>query len=201
MNTFNLKLDFPNLLWEIAGYNFPSLFGKWAIFFIFIAISFQVSAQRMAIKTNTLEWLAASPNLGVEFPLNDWMTAEISASANPWKITDKLFYRHGRVQAEAKYWLRRPAGTPLHRYHRILFHVRCGNKPQGILWRCRGAGVTYGYNWILSRRWNLEVSGGVGVARYRLVRYQPGSTHGEPNESGWAPIPVKLSVSFIYIAK
>jgi len=46
-----------------------------------------------------------------------------------------------------------------------------------------------------------EVSGGVGVARYRLVRYQPGSTHGEPNESGWAPIPVKLSVSFIYIAK
>lgn len=46
------------------------------------------------------------PNLGVEFPLNDWMTAEISASANPWKITDKLFYRHGRVQAEAKYWLR-----------------------------------------------------------------------------------------------
>jgi hypothetical protein len=39
------------------------------------------------------------------------------------------------------------------------------------------------------------------VARYRLVRYQPGSTHGEPNESGWAPIPVKLSVSFIYIAK
>ena len=106
MNTFNLKLDFPNLLWEIAGYNFPSLFGKWAILFIFIAISFQVSAQRMAIKTNTLEWLAASPNLGVEFPLNDWMTAEISASANPWKITDKLFYRHGRVQAEAKYWLR-----------------------------------------------------------------------------------------------
>ena len=106
MNTFNLKLNFPNLLWEIAGYNFPFLFGKWAIFFIFIAISFQVSAQRMAIKTNTLEWLAASPNLGVEFPLNDWMTAEISASANPWKITDKLFYRHGRVQAEAKYWLR-----------------------------------------------------------------------------------------------
>ena len=106
MNTFNLKLDFPNLLWEIAGYNFPSLFGKRVIFFIFIAISFQVSAQRMAIKTNTLEWLAASPNLGVEFPLNDWMTAEISASANPWKITDKLFYRHGRVQSDAKYWLR-----------------------------------------------------------------------------------------------
>ena len=103
MNTFNLKLNFPNLLWEIAGYNFPSLFGKRAILFIFIAISFQVSAQRMAIKTNTLEWLAASPNLGVEFPLNDWMTAEISASANPWKIPDKLFYRHGRVQAEAQY--------------------------------------------------------------------------------------------------
>ena len=81
MNTFNLKLNFPNLLWEIAGYNFPSLFGKRAILFIFIAISFQVSAQRMAIKTNTLEWLAASPNLGVEFPLNDWMTAEISASS------------------------------------------------------------------------------------------------------------------------
>ena len=58
MNTFNLKLNFPNLLWEIAGYNFPSLFGKRAILFIFIAISFQVSAQRMAIKTNTLEWLA-----------------------------------------------------------------------------------------------------------------------------------------------
>ena len=76
-----------------------------------------------------------------------------------------------------------------------------GITPRAYYGDAVAAGVTYGYNWILSRRWNLEVSGGVGVARYRLVRYQPGSTHGEPNESGWAPRPVKLSVSFIYIAK
>lgn len=160
MNTFNLKLDFPNLLWEIAGYNFPSLFGKWAIFFIFIAISFQVSAQRMAIKTNTLEWLAASPNLGVEFPLNDWMTAEISASANPWKITDKLFYRHGRVQAEAKYWLRNLLARHYIGITGFYSMFDVGINRRAYYGDAAAAGVTYGYNWILSRRWNLEVSGG-----------------------------------------
>ena len=79
MNTFNLKLDFPNLLWEIAGYNFPSLFGKWAIFFIFIAISF--------VFTLGMGYLSTKPDL------SDWIKEIVNTVGQALFMTSAIIFK------------------------------------------------------------------------------------------------------------
>ena len=76
-----------------------------------------------------------------------------------------------------------------------------GWKRKGFYGDAYMAGLTYGYNWILARRWNLELSAGIGAAYYRIARYAPGTPHPQPEENGWKAVPVKLAVSFIYILK
>ena len=46
-----------------------------------------------------------------------------------------------------------------------------------------GGGLTYGYQWMLSRHWNLEASIGVGYARIRPISYTGVATAARP----WAP--------------
>lgn len=76
-----------------------------------------------------------------------------------------------------------------------------GYKKRGYFGDSYAAGLTYGYNWILTRRWNFELNTGLGFVRYRLARYTPGKAHGTPNETGWKIAPVKLGISFIYVLK
>lgn len=65
-----------------------------------------------------------------------------------------------------------------------------------------GGGVTYGYSFVLSRRWSLETTLGVGMAHVQEMswdkdEYEPG----EANVKGWRPIPIKAGVTFVYLIK
>jgi putative salt-induced outer membrane protein YdiY len=64
-----------------------------------------------------------------------------------------------------------------------------------------GAGIGYGYSWILGRHWNLEAEVGVGYARawYDKYPYEKGSqailTDGTKDYWGIT----KLAISFVYL--
>lgn len=63
-----------------------------------------------------------------------------------------------------------------------------------------GAGISYGYHWILKKRWSMEATIGVGYARVSYDRYNCrdcGSklNSGHKNYFG----PTKLGISLIYI--
>ena len=65
-----------------------------------------------------------------------------------------------------------------------------------------GGGLTYGYSFVLSRRWSLETTLGVGMAHVQEMswdkdEYEPG----EANVKGWRPIPIKAGVTFVYLIK
>ena len=65
-----------------------------------------------------------------------------------------------------------------------------------------GVGLTYGYSFVLSRRWSLETTLGVGMAHVQEMswdkdEYEPG----EANVKGWRPIPIKAGVTFVYLIK
>ena len=46
-----------------------------------------VNAQRVALKSNLIDWATLSPNLAVEMRLNQRLTLDVSAAANPFSFT------------------------------------------------------------------------------------------------------------------
>lgn len=170
-------------------------------FLLFLCNAWNLSAQRLAIRTNVPEWVVSSPNLGVEFSLNKKLSLDITGAVCPFGLKNDIYFKHIRVQPELKYW-----------FENILFRhyiglmgfyssFDLGYKQRGYFGDSYAFGLTYGYNWIISRHWNLELSAGLGAIRYRIDRYIPSTPHQQPNESGWIASPIKLGVSFVYIVK
>ena len=69
--------------------------------------------------------------------------------------------------------------------------------------RAFGIGVSYGYSWMLSTRWNVAVEAGIGLFRTRDTRRDP--TVGDWDDEyiwhyrRWTLFPSKLGVSFSYL--
>lgn len=145
----------------------------------------RASAQKVAVKTNLVSDAALSPNLGIETGLAPKWTFDLSGQLNLWSV-DGHKWRHWLVQPEARYWFcRRFSG------HFIGVHALGGQYNFGNLdldfkllgtdfsilkdhrregWYV-GAGVAYGYTWILSKHWSMEAEIGVGYVYTRYDQY------------------------------
>ena len=66
-----------------------------------------------------------------------------------------------------------------------------------------GLGVSYGYAWMLSKRWNVALEAGVGLYHTRDTRRDPTVSDWEDeyiyHNRRWTLAPTKLEVSFSYL--
>lgn len=135
--------------------------------------------QKVALKTNLLYDASATVNIGAEVGLAPKWTLDLSGNLNAWKMSHQRQWRHWMVQPEARYWLcDRFSG------HFFAAHLHGGQFNVGGLknsikflgtdfstlsdYRVQGwfagAGLGYGYAWVLGRHWNLEGEIGLGYA-------------------------------------
>ena len=146
-----------------------------------------VNAQRVALKSNLIDWATLSPNLAVEMRLNQRLTLDISAAANPFSL---------------RYWFNRPMARHFMGISLLggLYNVKFKEHLyEGDIW---AAGLTYGYAFVLSRHWNMEATLGIGMAKLRAFDYREGEEKpATPNLSKWSPVPIRLGLSFSYIFK
>lgn len=173
------------------------------------------NAQDVALKTNLINDIALSPNIGVEVGLAPKWTLDMTAEMNLWKV-DGRSWKHLYFQPEARYWFcQRFSG------HFIGFHALGGiynfgklNLPFNMLgsnlkelkdkryqgWAA-GAGVVYGYAWPLHKHWNIEAALGIGWLYTRFDSYpcQVCGTKIDRNKSHNYFGPTKLSVAAEYI--
>ena len=173
------------------------------------------NAQDVALKTNLINDIALSPNIGVEVGLAPKWTLDMTAEMNLWKV-DGRSWKHLYFQPEARYWFcQRFSG------HFIGFHALGGiynfgklNLPFNMLgsnlkelkdkryqgWAA-GAGVIYGYAWPLHKHWNIEAALGIGWLYTRFDSYpcQVCGTKIDRNKSHNYFGPTKLSVAVEYI--
>ncbi len=160
MKTISAKVLFLNVFVLIAGLTaFPS----------------ESSAQDFAVKTNILYDATATANLGLEIGLAPKWTLDVSGNLNAWDINSEANrkWKHWLLQPEARYWLcERFNGHffGLHA-HGGAFNVGNVKTPLGLFGDCSdsrhegwyyGAGISYGYQWVLGKRWNFELSIGAG---------------------------------------
>jgi len=153
-----------------------------------VAGAFQgIGAQNVGLKTNLLADGFLNPNIGMEVGLAPKWTLDLSGQYNGWVLSHGRRWKHWAVQPEARYWFcDRFSG------HFVALHAHCGQYNIGgfngrvnlfgtdarKLRETRyqgwfgGAGIAYGYAWILGRHWNLEAEIGVGYSYTRYDRFR-----------------------------
>ena len=157
-------------------------------------------SQKIAVKTNTLEWATVSPNISAEFVVSPTMSLDLSASFNKWTPYANAKFDHLRVQPELRYWFQRPMAQ--HFLGFTLLYINYDMKSAGICHEGQaiGGGFTYGYDFVLGKRWNLELTAGVGTICRTERKYEEGSAYPSSlNNKGWCLVPVKLGVTISYV--
>lgn len=133
-------------------------------------------SQSLAIKSNLIYDAIAVANLGVEIPLAPKWTLDVSGNLNAWTINNHR-WKHWLVQPEARYWLCERFQGHFFGIHALGGQYNVGNLRNSIHflgtdfsdlthnryegWMV-GAGLAYGYSWILSKHWNIEAEIGFG---------------------------------------
>lgn len=146
-----------------------------AIIFLTVT-SVTLFAQKVAIKNNLLYDATATPNLALEFALGKKTTLELGAGLNVFDFSDNKKFKHLLVQPELRFWTCDVFNGHFFGIHAhgAQFNVGGWDIPLGRLDTFKdsryqgylyGGGISYGYQWLLSSRWNLESSIGGGYAR------------------------------------
>lgn len=176
---------------------------KFLLFVLLCCLASGIQAQRAALKTNVLEWCTATPNLGAEFVLGKHLSLNFEASGNPFE-TSKIGLRHATFRPEIRYWTGRPLSRHfigvmggISGYNLLLNDIR----RRGNTWI---TGLTYGYDFVLSKHWNLELTAGVGCMNSLQYQYKdadPADPGRKQKERRCTFAPLKVGVTFIYIIK
>jgi len=167
-----------------------------------------------ALKTNLLYDAFTNINLGFELRLGYRLTLDVPVNYNPWIFSDNKRFNNILIQPELRYWLAEPFNGHYFGMHGHYAHYNTAkitapfglweewqtSRYQGDLY---GVGLSYGYQWILSKRLNLEATVGFGYfhTKYKRFEYRkcdkaPG-TELTNNYFG----PTKAGISLIYVIK
>ncbi len=189
---------------------------KLIILFCAISCSAICMAQKVAIKTNVLYDATTTMNLGAEFGLKPQWTLEISGNYNPWTLSDNKKRKIWYLQPELRYWLCEKFnghffGVHLHGgeynvggYNTSISFL--GSDFSGLKdYRYEGwfvgAGISYGYSWMLGYHWNLEAEIGLGYAFTKYDKYQCPKCGGkiESDKDHHYVGPTKAALNIVYL--
>lgn len=172
----------------------------------------RADAQRVAVKTNLLYAATTSPNLALELRTGNKTTLELGGGISLWKFGEKTTFKHWAAQPEFRYWF-----CDAFNGHFLGLHAHGGqfnlggigipigklsvlkdNRYQGYFY---GGGLSYGYQWILGRHWNLEASIGGGYARIVYEKFpcaNCGSKLDEGEYNYWGITRSTLSLIYVF---
>lgn len=137
----------------------------------------------MAVKTNLLSDLTTTINLGVEASLAPRWSLDISGNYNAWDFNDYRKQKQWMVQPEARFWFCESFNGHFLALHAIggefnmadpFFPFSLNKELKDYRYEgwMYGAGIGYGYHWILSPRWSIEAEIGVGYVGTTHEQYE-----------------------------
>lgn len=191
---------------------------KYYILLLFgLLVQFGAKGQNdVAIKSNILYDLTATISAGIEVGLAPRWSIDVSGNFNAWTMKNDRRWKHYLVQPEVRYWL-----CDRFMGHFLALHLHGGqynfggiknsinflgtnlsnlttHRYQGWL---AGAGVGYGYAFVLGRHWNLELEAGIGYAYTVFDEFECAGcgrkVNIDLNHHYFGP--TKLAVNFVYL--
>ena len=178
---------------------------------------------QFAIKTNLLYDATTTPNIGAELRLGSRSTVNLVYGINPWTFHSESHgerkVRHWILMPEYRWWTCSPFNGHFLGVHAFGGEYNASNvslpipgaffggenltkevKDKRYQGWFAGVGVTYGYQWILAKHWNLEAEVGVGYGYLDYDKYKCGEC-GKKLDSGHSNYIglTKLGLSILYL--
>lgn len=189
-----------------------------------LMLATMAQAQEAALKTNLLYDATTTPNIGLEIGVGKKTTAQVFYGLNPWKNTfnrngKDSHIKHWMVMPEVRWWPCAKMNGWFYGIHAMGGQFNAANasipvpgkffsganlqkeiKDNRIEGAFVGGGVTVGYQWILSRHWNLEAEIGAGYDHVWYKKYPCGEcgTLLEKAQTNYAGI-TKAGLSLMYV--
>jgi hypothetical protein len=138
---------------------------------------------RLTIKTNLLHDLTTSLNLGVEIKMGQKLTLDLPFTLNPWTYNkeENTKFKFLLIQPELRFWTCEAFNGHFFGVHGQYAYYNVGHLPTPLfsetmnLYRFEGqlagAGISYGYQWLINPRWSIEAEIGAGYARLWYDKY------------------------------
>lgn len=176
----------------------------------------QASAQQVSLKTNILYDATATINAGAEVRLAQRWSLDVSGNFNAWTFSHGRRWKHWFVQPEARYWLCEATTGHFFALHGIGGQYNIGHlgfkhdilgyhfsdvrthRYQGWF---GGAGLAYGYSWMLGRHWNIEAELGIGwiYTKYDVFECEGcGKKTGRGHKNYVAPTKAALNLVYVF---
>lgn len=180
-------------------------------------------AQEVALKTNLLYDATTTPNLGIEVGVGRCNTVQLFYGINPWSFDSdtkgERKAKHWLLMPEYRRWICSNMSGLFFGIHAMGGQFNAGNVDLPIPGKFfsgdnlsdmvndsrvegtfAGGGLTVGYQWILSRHWNLEAEVGAGYNHVWYDQYPCGEcgtkiSDGTTNYVGMT----KLGLSLMYV--
>lgn len=175
-----------------------------------------VSAQKVVLKTNLIHDVTATANVAAEFKVAPKWTVDISGDLNAWTFSDNKKWKHWKLQPEVRYWLCETFNGHFVGAHLLGGIYNMGNWNTGFTflgtdfgqlkdyryegWMV-GAGMAYGYHWMLGRHWSVEAEIGLGYVYSRADKYECPRCGDqlEDNKPHHYVGPTKVAVNLVYV--
>ena len=132
----------------------------------------RAAAQIFAVRANALAACSATLNVGAEAALTDNWSLELSGYWNPVQ-TASLSMNFHAVQLGGRYWFYESFVGHFLGQHLTYVGYDLGSRTKRYKGHACGLGVSYGYAWMLSKRWNVAVEAGAGLYRTKDTRRDP----------------------------
>ena len=176
---------------------------------------FTAKSQNVAIKTNLLYDALLNVNAGIEVGLAPRWTLDLSGDYNGWTVNEHK-WKHWLVQPEFRYWFCDRFSGHFLGFHALGGRYNFGNIKNGVSflgsdfskltdYRYQGwgvgAGIAYGYTWILGKHWNLEAEIGVGYiyTRYDVFECAECGARVAADQPHHYVGPTKAAVNLVYV--
>lgn len=155
-----------------------------------------------------------TPNLSAEIGLSRKSTIEITGSYNPWNRkgsqSDNDKFVHWIIRPEYRYWFCERFNGHYVGAHVFYSKYNIGGYKVPMLFKKQyryegdayGAGIVYGYHLSLAKRWGLEFTAGVGVARLKYDRFECEFCSRDSERKTKTYVgPTRLGVSVVFMIK
>lgn len=169
---------------------------------IFISICGGVKAQFYTAKVNGLGLATGTVNAAVELSISKQWSVELAGYWNP--VQTKSFRTTALwIQPAVRYWIFEHFVGHFISTHITVGKYDIGNAKHHFKGWLSGIGCSYGYTWILSKRWNMTAEAGLGLyylrdklRSYEIPEWQPIRI---VNYQRVVLAPSKLEISFSYL--
>lgn len=194
------------------------------IFAAFIALAFAFGATpdanaQFAIKNNLLYDATTTPNIGAELAVGKKNSINLVYGLNPWTFNDGKKVKHWVVMPEYRWWTctvfnghffgvhamggqfnAAKADIPIPGFFFGGDNIRKGAKHNRMQGSFAGVGATYGYQWSVTRHFNVEAEIGLGYNHIWYDKYPCAEcgTKIKDGQSNYAGI-TKIGLSLLYI--